>query len=104
MEADKISQFRPIIADRLVIPLASVIGAFVVITPAIIWASNITSRLDSTTQQLTEIKTQVLQNQNTSIKDGTRITVVETNYAAVLTSLNEIKQSLDKIETRFNLN
>lgn len=104
MDVGKIQQIRPIIADRLVIPLASVVGAFVVITPGIIWASSITNRIDAMTQQLTEIKSQVSQNQDMNIKDGTRLTIIETNYATVLMNLSEIKQSLDKIETRFNLN
>jgi len=93
----------PLLADRIAIPLASVVGAFLVIAPGIMWASNLNARVDSQDQEMVDLKARIQRSEDTTVRDGTRITVVETNYATVLSTLSEIKSSLEKIETRFNL-
>lgn len=99
MEAEK----RWIISDRIAVPAAVVIAAFLALTPTIMWAANTTSRLNLQEQQIAELKAQAQRASDASVDDATRITVLETNYTTILTTLAEIKQSFEKIETRLNL-
>lgn len=94
---------RPIITDRLVIPLAGVVGAFLVIAPGLFWASNLTARVDNQDQIIADLKGRLQRSEDTTSRDSTRLAVVETNYTTVLSSLTEIKISLRKLEERFNL-
>lgn len=94
---------RSILTDRLAVPLAAVVGAFLVIAPGIMWASNLTTRINIQDQEIAEMKSRIQRSEDLNNGNGTRLAVVEANYASVLATLVEIKQSLDKIETRFNL-
>jgi septal ring factor EnvC (AmiA/AmiB activator) len=94
---------RSILSDRLVVPLTAVISAFLVISPGIFWASNLTTRVNSQDRQIAELNTRIQANEDDDLRDNIRLTVVETNYASVLQTLTEIKVSLKKLEERFNL-
>lgn len=94
---------RMFTTEKLVVPIAAVVAAFVFITPAIMWASNLTTRMNIQDQVITDLKTRLQHDEDTASRDSTRTAVLEANYAMVLSTLSEIKQSLEKIETRFNL-
>lgn len=94
---------RPILTDRLVMPVAAAVAAFLVIAPGIMWASNLTTRANSQEQQISELKARLSKIEDDGQRDGTRLAVVEANYASVLQTLTEIKISLKKLEDRFNL-
>lgn len=94
---------RLLTTERLVVPIAAVIAAFVFITPGIMWAANITTRMNIQDQAISDLKTRLQRDEDMTAKDSTRTAVLEANYATVLSTLSDIKQSLEKIETRFNL-
>lgn len=94
---------RPILTDRLVMPVAAAVAAFLVIAPGIMWASNLTTRINVQDQEMTEIKARLQRAEDSSQRDTTRLAIVETNYASVLATLTEIKASLKKIEDRFDV-
>lgn len=94
---------RPILADRLVVPVAAAVAAFLVIAPGVMWASNLTTRANVQDQEIIELKTRITKVEDEGQRDGTRLAVVEANYASVLQTLTEIKISLKKLEDRFNL-
>lgn len=93
---------KNVLTDRLVMPVAAVVSAFLVIAPGIMWASNLTARINAQDQMIAEMKIRLQRSEDDSVRDSTRLTVVETNYATVLTTLGDIKRSLEKIEGKFS--
>lgn len=94
---------KPIFADRLVMPVAAAVAAFIVVAPGVMWASNLTTRMNGHDQEMLELKARIVKVEDAGQKDGTRLAVVEANYSSVLQTLMEIKVSLKKLEERFNL-
>lgn len=94
---------KPIMFDRLAVPLIGVIAAFFLIAPGFFWASNISTRLNVQNQAIDELKTRLQRDENVSTQGNTRLAVVEANYASVLSTLTDIKASLEKLESHFSL-
>lgn len=84
-------------------PIAGVVGAFIIIAPGIMWASNLTARTNAADAQVYDLKSRVVELERQETTDGTRVTILETNYANVLLALSNIQISLEKLQTRFNV-
>lgn len=94
---------KTIYANKTVVTLGAALSSLLVIIGGVMWLTTVSNKVDTLQKSVDNLTLAIVNTDKTSTANTTRIAVVETQYKQILDNFTDVKQALQKLKDRFNI-
>lgn len=94
---------KPIYANKTVITLGGSLAVVSIVMGGVMWLTTIANNVAALQKSVDTLTSSIVNTDKNTTSNAMRIAVVETQYKQILDNLADVKQSLQKLKDRFNV-